>query len=129
MSGRLKLFVDNVVTTIPLARDGKVRALAVTTRRRVDALPGVPTMEQVGVPEVTVSSWQVVVAPARLPAPIVARLNAEFDRAIRAPEMGAWMASIGAQPIGGSAADAAAMVARERTRWAQAIPAMGITVD
>jgi tripartite-type tricarboxylate transporter receptor subunit TctC len=129
MSGRLKLFVDNVVTTIPLARDGKVRALAVTTRARVDALPGVPTMAEVGLPEVTVSSWQVVVGPARLPEPVAARLNAEFDRAIRGPAMTAWMASIGAQPIGGSAAEAAAMLARERARWAQVIPAMGITVD
>ncbi len=129
MAGRLKLFVDNVITTLPLARDGKVRALAVTTRRRVEALPDVPTMTELGLPDVTVSSWQVVLAPARTPAPIVARLNAELDRAIRAPEMVAWMASIAAQPVGGSAADAAAMVARERTRWAQAIPALGITID
>ncbi|WP_270935304.1 Bug family tripartite tricarboxylate transporter substrate binding protein [Falsiroseomonas oryzae] len=129
MSGRLKLFVDNVITTIPLAREGKVRALAVTTQRRVDALPEVPTMAELGLPDVTVSSWQVVIGPRGLPAPIVARLNAELDRAIRAPEMVAWMASIGAQPVGGSAADASAMVARERERWARVIPTLGISVD
>jgi tripartite-type tricarboxylate transporter receptor subunit TctC len=129
MSGQIKLFVDNVITTIPLAREGKVRALAVTTSRRVEALPEVPTMAELGLPEVTISSWQVVVAPRGLPAPIAARLNAELDRAIKAPEMVAWMASIGALPVGGTLADSAAMVARERERWARVIPTLGITVD
>jgi tripartite-type tricarboxylate transporter receptor subunit TctC len=129
MSGTLKLFVDNVITTMPLAREGRVRALAVTTERRSLALPAVPTMAEVGLPSVTVSSWQTVIAPARTPAAIVARLNAELDAAIRAPAMVAWMESIGAQPVGGSAEAASAMVARERARWARDIPPMGIRVD
>jgi tripartite-type tricarboxylate transporter receptor subunit TctC len=129
MSGQIKLFVDNVITTIPLARDGKVRALAVTTARRVNALPDVPTMTEVGLPEVTISSWQVVIGPKGLPAPIAARLNAELDRAIRSPEITAWMGSIGALPVGGTLAEAGAMVARERERWARVIPPLGIRVD
>jgi tripartite-type tricarboxylate transporter receptor subunit TctC len=129
MAGEIKLFVDNVLTTIPLARDGKVRALAVTTSRRVDALPDVPTMAEVGLPELTISSWQVVIGPKGLPAPIAARLNAELDRAIKAPEMVAWMGSIGALPVGGTLAESAAMVARERERWARVIPPLGIRVD
>jgi tripartite-type tricarboxylate transporter receptor subunit TctC len=129
MSGTLKLFVDNVITTAPLAREGRVRALAVTTERRSEALPEVPTMAEVGLPSVTVSSWQTVIAPARLPANAAARLNAELDAAIRAPAMVAWMHSIGAQPVGGGAEAAAAMVARERARWARDIPPMGIRVD
>jgi tripartite-type tricarboxylate transporter receptor subunit TctC len=129
MSGQIKLFVDNVITTIPLARDGKVRALAVTTARRVGALPEVPTMTEVGLPDVTISSWQVVIGPKALPAPIASRLNADLDRAIKSPEMVAWMASIGALPVGGTLAESAAMVARERERWARVIPTLGIRVD
>jgi tripartite-type tricarboxylate transporter receptor subunit TctC len=129
MGGRINLFVDNVLTTLPLAREGKVKALAVTTARRVDALPDVPTMAEVGLPEVTVSSWQVVIGPARLPAAVVARYSAEIDRAIRSPEMVAWMTSIAAQPVGGGAEAAQAMVTRERLRWARDIPPLNIRVD
>ncbi len=129
MAGRINLFVDNVLTALPLIREGRVRALAVTTERRVDALPDTPSMAELGLPEVTVSSWQVVIGPARLPAPVVARLSAELDRAIRAPEMVAWMTSIGAQSVGGGAEAAQAMVTRERERWAQAIPPLNIRLD
>jgi hypothetical protein len=101
MAGRINLFVDSVLTALPLIREGRVRALAVTTERRVDALPDTPSMAELGLPEVTVSSWQAVIGPARLPAPVVARLSAELNRAIRAPEMVAWTTSIGAQPVGG----------------------------
>lgn len=129
MSGEIRLFVDNITTTIPLAREGRVRAIAVSTERRSAALPEVPTLAELGHPELTLSSWQVVVGPARLPAPVVARLNAELDRAIQAPETVAWLRSIGAEPAGGSAEAATALLARERARWARDIPSLGITVD
>ncbi|MGG5812031.1 Bug family tripartite tricarboxylate transporter substrate binding protein [Falsiroseomonas sp. CW058] len=129
MAGEIKLFVDNITTAIPLAREGRVRVIAVTTETRSAALPEVPTLKELGHPELTLSSWQVIVGPKGLPAPVVARLNAEMDRAIRAPEMAGWMRSIGAEPVGGSAEAVAAMLARERARWARDIPALGITVD
>ncbi len=129
MAGRINLFVDNILTALPLARDGKIRALAVTTAERAQALPDVPTMAELGVPQATVSSWQVVLGPARLPPAVVERYSVELDKAIRAPEMVAWMNSIGARAIGGGAPAAQAMVARERARWARDIPAMNITVD
>jgi tripartite-type tricarboxylate transporter receptor subunit TctC len=129
MAGEIKLFVDNITTTIPLVRDGKVRAIAVTTENRAASLPDVPTLKEVGHPELTLSSWQVVVGPKGLPAPIVARLNAEMDKAIRSPEMTAWMRSIGAEPVGGSAQAVADMLARDRARWQRDIPSLGITVD
>ena len=129
MAGRINLFVDNVITALPLVRDGRVRALAVTTSGRVDALPEVPSMTELGLPEVTVSSWQVVLGPARMPPAIVARLSAELDRAIRAPEMVAWMNSIASIPVGQGSEAATAMVARERARWARDIPPMGIRID
>jgi tripartite-type tricarboxylate transporter receptor subunit TctC len=129
MSGEIKLFVDNVTTTIPLAREGRVRAIAVTTAQRSAALPEVPSFAELGLPELTVSSWQVVVGPARLPPAVVARLNADLNRAVRSPEAAAWMRSLGAEPVGGTAEEAAAMLRRERERWARLIPTMGITVD
>jgi len=129
MAGRINLFVDNILTALPLAREGRIRALAVTTVERAQALPEVPTMAELGVPQATVSSWQVVLGPARLPAAVVERYSVELDKAIRAPEMVAWMNSIGARAIGGGAPAAQAMVARERVRWARDIPPMNINVD
>ncbi|WP_170984925.1 tripartite tricarboxylate transporter substrate binding protein [Roseomonas sp. AR75] len=129
LAGRINLFVDNVQGSMALAKDGKVRALAVTTERRVEVLPEVPSMAELGLPDVTVSSWQVVIGPARLPPPVAARLAAELDRVIRAPETVRWMASIGAQAAGGGQAAAEAMVARERERWGRVIPAMNLRLD
>jgi tripartite-type tricarboxylate transporter receptor subunit TctC len=129
MGGEIKLFVDNVTTTIPLAREGRVRAIAVTTATRSAALPDVPTFAELGLPELTVSSWQVVVGPKGLPPAVVTRLNAELNRAIRTPEAVAWMRSLGAEPVGGTAEQAATMLRTERERWARLIPSMGITVD
>lgn len=129
MSGQLKIYVDNVTTTIPLAREGRVRAMAVTTATRSAALPDVPTLAELGLPEATISSWQVVVGPAGMPAPIVTRLNAELDAAIRAPATAAWQRNFGAEPAGGSAEAAATMLARERARWARVIPELGIRLD
>jgi tripartite-type tricarboxylate transporter receptor subunit TctC len=129
MGGRINLFVDNVQTSLPLIRDGRVRALAVTTERRVPVLPDVPSMAELGLPEVTVSSWQVMIGPARLPPAVVARLSAEIDRVIHTPAIQAYMHGISAQPAGNGAAAAQAMVARERARWARDIPPMNITLD
>ncbi len=129
MNGQLKIYVDNVTTTIPLAREGRVRAMAVTTATRCAALPDVPTLAELGLGEATISSWQVIVGPASMPAPVVARLNAELDAAIRDPAMAAWIREFGAEPIGGSAAAAAALLARERERWAQLVPQLGIRLD
>jgi tripartite-type tricarboxylate transporter receptor subunit TctC len=129
MNGRLKIYVDNVTTTIPLAKEGRVRAMAVTTATRCAALPDVPTLAELGLGGATISSWQVVVGPAGMPAAIVTRLNAELDAAIREPATAAWQRNFGAEPAGGSAEAAAAMLARERTRWARVIPQLGIRLD
>jgi tripartite-type tricarboxylate transporter receptor subunit TctC len=129
LAGRINLFVDNIQGSMELAKDGKVRALAVTTERRAEVLPDVPSMAELGLPDVTVSSWQVMVGPARLPPAIADRLSQELDKVIRAPEMVRWMASIGAQAAGNGRAAAEAMVARERERWARVIPAMNIRLN
>jgi tripartite-type tricarboxylate transporter receptor subunit TctC len=103
--------------------------MAVTTATRCAALPDVPTLTELGLGEATISSWQVIVGPAGMPAPIVARLNAELDAAIREPATAAWQRDFGAEPVGGSAAVAAAMLERERARCARVIPQLGIRLD
>lgn len=129
MAGEIRLYMDSLAGTIPLARAGRVRAIAVTTEARSAALPDVPSLAELGLAEVTISSWQVVVGPARMPPAVVARLNAELNRVIHTPELVAWMRDLGAEPVGGSAEAAAAMLARERDRWQRVMPALGVTID
>jgi tripartite-type tricarboxylate transporter receptor subunit TctC len=129
MAGEIRIYVDSLAGTMALARAGRVGVVAVTTARRSSVLPDVPTLAECGVGEATISSWQVVVGPAGLPAPVVARLNAELNRIIAAPDTAAWMRGLGAEPAGGTPEAAAAMLAQERARWARDIPTLGIAVD
>ena len=129
MGGEIKLFVDNITTTAPLARDGRVRAIAVTTARRNSLLPQVPTLVECGLPDLVISSWQGVFAPAGLPAPILARYNAELGRMLRDPAMIEWMRGIGAEPAGGTPQAFATFVTAERERWARIVRETGVTLD
>lgn len=129
MGGEIKLFVDNVTTTAPLAREGRVRAIAVTTARRNNLLPDVPTLVECGLPELVISSWQGVFAPAGLPAAILARYNAEIARMLTDPAMAEWMRSIGAEPAGGTPQAFTSFVASERERWARIVRETGVTLD
>ena len=129
MGGEIKLFVDNVTTTVPLAREGRVRAIAVTTARRSASLPEVPTLAESVHPDLVISSWQGVFAPAGLPAPILARYNSEIARMLTEPAMIEWMRGIGAEPAGGSPDSFAAFLATERTRWARVVRETGVTLD
>jgi len=129
MGGEIKLFVDNVTTTVPLAREGRVRAIAVTTPRRSASLPEVPTLAESVHPDLVISSWQGVFAPAGLPAPILARYNSEIARMLTEPAMIEWMRGIGAEPAGGSPDSFAAFLATERTRWARVVRETGVTLD
>ena len=129
MGGEIKLFVDNVTTTVPLAREGRVRAIAVTTARRSASLPEVPTLAESVHPDLVISSWQGVFAPAGLPAPILARYNSEIARMLTEPAMIEWMRGIGAEPAGGSPDSFAAFLATERARWARVVRETGVTLD
>ncbi|HYF09456.1 MAG TPA: tripartite tricarboxylate transporter substrate-binding protein [Acetobacteraceae bacterium] len=129
MGGEIRLFVDNVTTTIPLAREGRVRAIAVTTARRSASLPEVPTLAESGLPDLVISSWQGVFAPAGLPEPILARYNREIGRLLAEPSMIEWMRGIGAEPAGGTPQSFAAFLATERERWARIVRETGVTIE
>jgi tripartite-type tricarboxylate transporter receptor subunit TctC len=129
MGGEIRLFVDNVTTTIPLAREGRVRALAVSTARRSASLPDVPTLAEAVHPDLVISSWQGVFGPAGLPEPILARYNREIARMLTDPAMVEWMRGIGAEPAGGTPQGFAAFLATERERWARVVRETGVTIE
>lgn len=95
LAGRLDFMMDPPVTLVPHIRSGKLNALAVSSARRYFALPETPTLAEAGVPGIDVSAWQGLVGPAGLPAPIVARLNAEVVRLLKEPAIIAKLHAVG----------------------------------
>jgi tripartite-type tricarboxylate transporter receptor subunit TctC len=87
LAGRVDLFFDAVVTSLPYVRDGKLRALAIANKTRSKLLPDVPTMAEAGFPGVEMDQWFGMMAPAGTPPAVVQRLNAEFIKAVRSPDI------------------------------------------
>jgi tripartite-type tricarboxylate transporter receptor subunit TctC len=99
MSGRAQYAWIPVVTAMGVIKDGKVAPLAVSTPRRIEALPNVPTIAEAGFPGAESTFWVVMLASAKTPRDIVAKLNAEANRALESPEMKERLAKLGTQPL------------------------------
>src|SRR6478736_3200251 len=129
MAGEAQLTFDTLGTSLQLIRDGKLRVLAIGAGARVPDLPDVPTMAELDMPELTAGAWTALMAPRATPPAIVAKLNAAANAALKSERMRATLAKFGAQPRGGSPADLAAHIARERAKWAPFVAALNLKVD
>lgn len=121
LSGEIGAMFANVPVTIPHLRSGKTRALAVTTAKRNFQLPEVPTMIEVGLPGFEISVWYGVFAPARVPQPILARLNAALVSTLKMHEIKEEMAKQGAEPTPTTREEFAAFQKAEFAKWVQAL--------
>ncbi|WP_424814399.1 Bug family tripartite tricarboxylate transporter substrate binding protein [Roseococcus sp. YIM B11640] len=126
VAGTLDMLYDASAGALPLVREGKVRALAVSTPQRAAALPDVPSVTE-AYPDAAFSVWQTILAPAGTPAPILARLHAEL-RAVMAEEgLRSRLAELGVERlVGNSPAEAASYIAAETRRWPAIFRAAGI---
>jgi len=106
---------------VPQFKDGKLRALAVTSKTRSQALPDVPTMAEAGYPDVEGESWFGVVVPARTPKDIITLLHREIVKLIALPDMKERMATLGFEPVGNTPDDCAAQFRTELAKWAKVI--------
>ncbi len=129
LSGRIGFAVNGVTSVLPLIRQGKLRALAVTTGTRYSELPNVPTLVESGFPLLDVPVWFAVYAPAGTPAPALARLRAAMATLTATPAYGTELAKRGAVVMKVPVESSDAMFARERTLWADAIRSTGATAD
>jgi tripartite-type tricarboxylate transporter receptor subunit TctC len=111
---------------VPLVQSGKLRALAVATKNRSQALPDVPTMTEAGFPEVEGESWFTIVAPAGTPKEIIGRLNREVARALDVPEVKERLVVLGFEAIASSPEDCATQFRRDAAKWAKVIREAGI---
>ncbi len=126
LGGRIDMNFGTQATLLPLIRQGKVRALAVTTATRARDLPDVPTMAESGLPQLTLSFSAGLLAPAGTPSEIVHKLNTEINEAMKTPELAARMAKLGFEPKIWSPEEYAAFLAEEAGRWPPLVKASGV---
>jgi tripartite-type tricarboxylate transporter receptor subunit TctC len=132
MGGNMDLMFDNLPSSLPHIKSGKLKALAVTSAARSVALPDAPTVAEAGGPalkDFEASSWFGLFAPAGTPAEIVGRIQQETAKALATPAMKERLQSQGAIPSGMSSADYARFVAAETAKWAQVVKVSGAKVD
>jgi tripartite-type tricarboxylate transporter receptor subunit TctC len=121
IGGRVDLMCDALNSSLPFIRSGKLRALAVTTAKRSDQLPDVPTLQESGFNDFDVSSWFGFFAPAATPKEIVALLAAELRNATTMPETRKKVEGIGLEVVSSTPDELRAMVQREQARWKEVV--------
>ena len=126
LGDRIQMNFGTTATLLPLIRQGKIRALAVTTDQRSKDLPDVPTMIESGLPQLALIFSAGLLAPVGTATDIVAKLNAEINEAMKAPELIAGMAKLGFEPQYWSPRDYAAFLADEMRRWPPIVKAAGV---
>lgn len=126
IAGETQVNFSTISTALPHVKSGRLRTLAVSTARRSAAAPDVPTIAESGVRDYDYSSWIGLLAPAKTPAAVIARLNAEAVKAIHASDMKSILAVEASEPVGNSPAEFDAIMKTEVARWMKVVKAAGI---
>lgn len=129
IAGRVQILCDTLPLALPHIREGRVRAVAVTTARRHPAVPDVPTVAESGVPGYEAVGWYGIAAPTGTPPAIVERLNREVNAILARPAFRERMAGQGADPAPMTPAEFTALIARDRALYAQVIRTANIRPD
>lgn len=126
IGGRVQLFMAPLASSAPLVKDGRIRALGITAPQRAAVFPDVPTIAESGLPGFRWDSWGAIFVPARTPRPVIDKLNREITAALRHPEVGKTMRSLGAEPAPTTPAELDQFVARDLVMVQKVANAAGI---
>ena len=129
MGGSIESYMSSATTVVGHVRGGKLRALAVTGKKRLESMPEVPTIGESGYPGFDAVSWFGLLAPAGTPAAIVERINTEVNKILTLPDVKEKIASEGGEPIGGTPQEFARILAEELPRWAKLVKESGAKLD
>ncbi|NYT62546.1 tripartite tricarboxylate transporter substrate binding protein [Alcaligenaceae bacterium] len=121
VGGQLDLMFDSMPSAMPFIKSGQLRAIAVTTQKRVAALPDVPTVAESGFPTFDISTWYGLWAPKGTPDDIVAKLSATAKQALQDPKIAKQYATMGAEPVGSTPQEFAQYVESEGKKWAKLV--------
>ena len=129
IGGQVQVMWESLNSIAPHARSGKVRPLAVSGARRSPGFPELPTIAEAGVPGYEAGTWTGVIGPAGLPRPIVEKLNAAVNAAIRSPAFVERFAVIGDEPAGGTPEDFGDLIRKDSAKWADVVKRSGARID
>ena len=129
IGGTVDLYMSSVPTLLGQIKQGKLRPLAVTSAKRVDDLPNVPTINESGYKGFDATTWFGLLAPAGTPKEVVAKLNAEFNKALQQADLRKKLGDEGADPAGGTPEQFAALIRDEIPRWGKVVKESGARVD
>jgi tripartite-type tricarboxylate transporter receptor subunit TctC len=129
VGGQVPIGSTSLPPALPMVREGRLRAVAVTSARRDPGLPDVPTVAEQGFTGFEALTWFALVAPAGTPAPIADRMNTEVNRALSAPEVRQRLDAAGFAPDPRSRTDFAAFLRAEVAKWAEVVRVSGATAD
>jgi tripartite-type tricarboxylate transporter receptor subunit TctC len=128
LSGQVQLYFGTTASLLEYVRTGKLRALAVTIERRLDALPDVPTVAEF-VPGYEASNWYGIGAPRNTPVEVIEKLNKETNAGLADPKLKARLADLGGTPLLGSPADFGKLIAEETEKWGKVVKFSGAKAD
>jgi len=129
LGGRVTMMFDNMPSSLPLVREGKLRALGVTSAQRSAAAPDIPTLAESGLPGFEAVSWFAMFAPANTPAPVVNKLQAEISKILKSPDISKKLLDIGLDPSGSTPAELAAYQKSEIAKWSKVVKDSGAKVE
>ena len=129
IAGQVTMLFDNAPSSMPFIQEGKLRAIAVTSLKRLPNLPDVPTIDEAGVKGYESLSWSGIMAPAGTPKPVIDKLNAAIDRALRLPDVRQKFAALGIEAVGGPPEAFARHIRAESEKWGKLVKAANIKLD
>jgi tripartite-type tricarboxylate transporter receptor subunit TctC len=127
--GRVQLMFGTLAAIAPSVKAGKLRGLAVTSPKRTPIFSELPTVAEAGVPGFEVVAWDGAIAPARVPKTVVARLNAEMNKALALAFVREKLAGLGVEVVGGTPEQFAGHIRKEAIKWADVVKRAGVKVD
>jgi tripartite-type tricarboxylate transporter receptor subunit TctC len=129
LGGRVTMMFDNMPSSLPLVKEGKLRALGVTSLKRSPAAPEIPTIAEQGLPGFEAVSWFALFAPAGTPRPVIDRLQGEVKKILALPEITKRLSEIGLDPVGSTPEELAAYQRAEIVKWAKVVKDSGAKVE
>jgi len=129
VAGNVQLVFGSVATALQYVKSDRLRALAVTTPRRIAAAPEVPTVAEAGYPGYEVTNWHGLVGPKGVPREIVERLNKEANEALKSADVGKVLTADGLTAAGGAPEQFRAILASETARWAKVVKQAGVKIE
>ena len=129
IGGRLDVIFDTSTTATPLIKGGKVRPIAVSSKKRLPDFPDVPTFTEAGYPDFSVNGWYALYAPAKTPKPIVEKLSATLQKVLKQPEVIEKLRGVGVSPASGIASEAEKYGLEEFAKYTKLIKDANVKAD